>query len=278
MMYSMVLVFILGLSIGSFLNVVICRWPTMLVQAMRRDASQLLNQSISTGSVFNLAYPASHCQACKNSLRWWQNIPLLSYLLLKGQCYFCKISISPRYFLVELLMGVLALFLFLKFSWSFIFFASFFFCCLMVLIICIDWEHQFLPDLLSYLLLWAGLIVNIYGYFSPLREAVLGAVVGYLVFWLIYWGFKILAHKEGLGYGDFKLLAALGAWLGVFKLPYLVLLASLLTLLGFAARAAVSKTALNQPMAYGPGLVLAGFVLLFFQWSSPVSAGFFKFF
>jgi leader peptidase (prepilin peptidase)/N-methyltransferase len=209
--------------IGSFLNVVVYRLPLMLQRHWQREAEQFLqgdaNLPHSSGDTFNLAVPASHCPHCHHAIRWWQNIPLLSYCLLAGRCRYCQAAIPLRYPLIELLtaasFAVLAWQLdnILALSLAGIFTAA------LLALAAIDIEHQLLLDAITLPLLWLGLIVNSFGLWVPLPAALWGAVGGYLSLWCVYWIYKLITGRDGIGFGDMKLLAALGAWLGWQALP-----------------------------------------------------------
>lgn len=252
-----------GLLFGSFLNVVIYRLPIMLERAWNRQARvQLgLDETKEDKQTFNLAYPPSHCPQCQNEIRPWSNIPLLSFLLQKGRCVQCGNPIPWRYPLVELLTGVLFVIAFWHFSWTLNVLAAVLFTLFLIPIIFIDARTQLLPDILTLPLLWLGLLFNISGLFVSLSDAVLGAVVGYVSLWSLYQLFKLLTGKEGMGFGDFKLLSALGAWFGVVSLPIIALLASVIGLV-FAVILNIRK---GQSMPFGPCLAIAGWIMLIFN-------------
>ncbi|MCX7945464.1 MAG: prepilin peptidase [Hydrogenophilus sp.] len=273
----------IGLAIGSFLNVVIHRLPRILYARWRREAVALLAETDSPSSpspdsssspfpygssLLALAYPSSHCPHCRTPLRWYDNIPLLSWLLLRGRCRSCHHAISLRYPLVELLAAVALFISLVRFSLTpQALFAALFLCTLLTLA-AIDWETQLLPDQLTQPLLWLGLLLNHSNLFAPLADAVLGAAIGYLLLWSLYWLFKLLTGKEGMGYGDFKLLAALGAWLGWSALPTILLIgAGAGAAFGLLLRL-TGRLASGQPFPFGPFLALGGSVALF----SPTAA------
>lgn len=255
--------FLFGLLFGSFLNVVIYRLPLMLERAWTLQARSQLGLSVDEkdSKPFTLAYPPSHCPVCKAEIKPWSNIPILSFLLQKGRCAGCHAPISWQYPLVELLTGLLFVAVYWKFGWSLQALAGVIFVLFVVPMFFIDAKTQLLPDILTIPFLWLGLIFNIPAYFTTLSDAVLGAVIGYMSLWIIFQIFRLLTGKEGMGFGDFKLLAALGAWFGVVSLPVLALLASVIGLL-FAVILKVSK---GQPMPFGPYLVISGLVMLLFQ-------------
>lgn len=262
---------VLGLLIGSFLNVVIYRLPRMLELQWEREVAEYATSAGSEQAVlgtpepeaFNLMVPRSRCQACGHQLRWFENIPILSYLALRGKCSACGTAISARYPLVELLVGGLFFYCAQRFgigatglSWAF-------FCSMLVAMAFIDWDTTLLPDNLTLPLLWAGLLASAAGWIEvPLAQAVLGAAGGYLSLWLVYWGFKLATGKDGMGYGDFKLFAALGAWFGWPALVPLILMASVVgACVGIAMKFA-SKLRAGGYVPFGPFLVGAGLAAL----------------
>jgi leader peptidase (prepilin peptidase)/N-methyltransferase len=261
---AVVAALVVGLCVGSFLNVVVHRLPKMLERRWRADCADLAGQPAPDEPVYNLAVPRSACPACGHRITAVENIPLVSWLALSGRCRACKVRISARYPLVELLAGLLAAAAIWRFGATPQGFAA---CALLWTLLAltfIDVDTQYLPDDLTLPLLWGGLIANLAGLFVPLQEAVAGAIAGYLVLWSIYWLFKLIRGKEGMGYGDFKLLGALGAWLGWKMLPLIVLLSSVvgavvgITLIVFKGRDH------QIPLAFGPYLAAAGAIALFF--------------
>lgn len=252
---------LLGAIVGSFLNVVIYRLPMTLEKRWQREALLQLAQPL-PGSIprFDLLLPHFRCASCQHPIAARDNIPLLSFLLLKGKARCCGEPISRRYPLVEAataMMFVLAAGIFpvgmpLLGAWILLSF-------LLVLAV-IDSHTQLLPDALTLPLLWIGLLFNLQGHFAPLEQATMGAVAGYACLWALFWLFKLLTGKEALGYGDFKLLAALGAWLGWQALPHVILLAAASGLLFTLVQRMLAKEDLNQPLAFGPWLALAGAV------------------
>lgn len=217
---------LLGLCIGSFLNVVAHRLPIMMQRAWDADLAEAQGREPEEFPRFNLFLPASHCPACKTPLKAWHNIPVISYLLLRGKCGHCKSKISLRYPVVELLCGGLFLAIGLLHPHGVVALALMAFAASLLALALIDLDTYLLPDSITLPLLWAGLLFNLFVEFVPLASAVSGAAMGYLVLWLIYQLFKLATGKEGMGYGDFKLLAAIGAWLGVTSLFSVVLFAS----------------------------------------------------
>lgn len=266
-----VVVLILSLLIGSFLNVVILRYPIMLFRSWLIDSKDLrenlpehtaLND---LDSAYTLSKPASHCPRCQNPVKAWQNIPILSYILLKGKCSGCaehgkETKISIRYPLVELATGLLSLALLIKFPFSIQLAAMLVFTWSLVAMSMIDIDHQILPDTMTLSLMWLGLLLNIDHTFVDLQSAVIGAMAGYLSLWSVYWLFKLATGKDGMGFGDFKLLAALGAWFGWQFLPMIILLSSLVgAVVGIAGIMILGRDK-NIPIPFGPYLAAAGWI------------------
>lgn len=222
----LVLSALLGLCIGSLLNVVAHRLPIMMQRAWDADLAEAQGREPEEFPRFNLFLPASHCPACKTPLKAWHNIPVISYLLLRGKCAHCSSRISMRYPLVELLCGGLFLAIALLNPPGVVALALMAFAASLLVLALIDLDTYLLPDSITLPLLWAGLLFNLFAEFVPLASAVSGAAMGYLVLWLIYQLFKLATGKEGMGYGDFKLLAAIGAWMGITSLFSVVLFAS----------------------------------------------------
>lgn len=267
MSFTLVLAAFFGLVIGSFLNVVIVRLPKIMQlefeQCIAEHVGENNNDLPSTSQQFNLLWPASHCPQCKTPLRFWQNIPLLSYLWQRGRCTACQSKISVRYPLVECVTAIFSVFAVIHFGAQLSTLYILLFAYLSIALAFIDWDTQLLPDSLTYSLLWLGLIFNLDGGFTSLHSAVLGAVAGYLALWSIYWLFKLTTGKEGMGYGDFKLLAALGAWFGWQALVPGVLVAASIGLLMSVLMMLLIKHDHRQPIPFGPALVVSGFCLLF---------------
>lgn len=254
---------ILGLLIGSFLNVLVWRLPKMLQRDWQAQAHEVLGlPEQSPTPTYNLLLPHSHCPHCDHQIRAWENIPLLSYLLLRGRCSQCTAKISPRYPITELACGLLSAFM----AWHF----GFGWQAGMVLLLTwglltlslIDAEHQLLPDVLVLPLLWLGLIVNSFELFVSLDDALWGAVLGYLCLWSVYWLFKLLTGKDGIGQGDFKLLAMIGAWGGWQSLPLTIMLASLVGAVVGALMLRWRNAQTSTPIPFGPFLAIAGWIAL----------------
>jgi len=255
---------LVGLCVGSFLNVVIYRLPKMLERGWQAQCAELRGEKPAAEPAYNLVVPRSACPACGQRITALQNVPIVSWLALRGRCAKCKAPISARYPLVEALGGLLAACAIWRFGVTPQGLAACVLLWSLLALTMIDFDTQLLPDGITLPLLWAGLIVNLWGVFASLPNAVIGAVAGYLSLWTIYWLFKLIRGKEGMGYGDFKLLGALGAWLGWQVLPVIVLLSSVvgavigITLIVFKGRDH------NVPLAFGPFLAIAGAIALFF--------------
>ena len=255
---------VLGLTVGSFLNVVIHRLPKMMEQQWERECAEFLGKETPESEPYSLAFPGSHCPSCNAEIKPIQNIPVLSYLFLRGRCANCSVSIPIRYPLVELLTAVIWVLCGLSFGVSNALAAAMFLTAVLISLTAIDLDHQLLPDNLTLPLLWVGLLINIDATFVPVESAVLGAVFGYLCLWSVYWLFKIITGKEGMGYGDFKLLAALGAWFGVSALPTIVLISSLVGAVTGIALIVMRRQDRETPMPFGPFLAGAGLIHLFY--------------
>ncbi|MEW6765657.1 MAG: A24 family peptidase [Pseudomonadota bacterium] len=264
LLYTTLILF--GLAVGSFLNVVILRLPKMLEARWKGECQEFLGQASEgvTPERFNIAFPASHCPSCGHPLRWWENLPLISYLLLRGRCSACKTRISPQYPLVEAAAAALAVLAATQVPFGWPLLLALVFVWVLLTLTVIDLNTMLLPDQLTLSLLWLGLLVNVGGMFAPLQDAVIGAAAGYLSLWTVYHGFRLLTGKEGMGYGDFKLLAALGAWMGWQALPGIILLSSLVgAVIGIALILLRGKDK-NTPIPFGPYLAIAG--LIWFCW------------
>ena len=256
---------VFSLVIGSFLNVVIYRLPQQLYRRWQEEAQALADTNLSPPDETaedTLLWPASRCPKCLTPIKPWHNIPLLGYLLLRGRCNHCEEKISLQYPLIELISGVLVVvaFAILGFTIGGIYAAIFTF--VLITLAAIDANEKLLPDQLTLPLLWLGLLINIDGTFVPLSEAVIGAVSGYLFLWTIYWLFKLATGKEGMGYGDFKLLAALGAWLGWQMLPLIVLVSSALGAVVGLCMIFFGSSGRNSQIPFGPFLASAGWIAM----------------
>ncbi|MEX5746409.1 A24 family peptidase [Massilia sp. X63] len=267
-----------GLLVGSFLNVVIHRIPKMMQRESDNYVAQESGKELPHTERYNLMVPRSACPHCGHQITAMENIPVISWLALRGKCRKCKAPISPRYPAVELLTGVLAGVLVWTFGSGLAGLATLLFLFLLVAMTFIDVDTQLLPDDLTYPLLWAGLLVNLHGTFVPLQDAVIGAAAGYLVLWSVYWLFKLVTGKEGMGYGDFKLLAALGAWLGWQMLPAIILLSSVVGAVVGISLIVFAKRGRDKPIPFGPYLAAAGLIALLYgssisAWLQAVVAG-----
>ncbi len=247
---------LLGLIVGSFLNVVVHRLPLMLQRQWQVDAG-----GAPPGERYDLAFPPSHCPQCKTSIAWRHNVPLLGWLWLRGRCAACQAPISARYPALELAAGLLAAAAALRFGPGFTALAAIGLSLTLLTLTLIDIDHMLLPDVITLPGIWVGLLLNLGGTFTDLNSAVLGAVAGYLALWLVYHLFKWLTGKEGMGYGDFKLLALLGAWLGWQALPACILLASLVGTAYALIAIARGAQARQQPFPFGPFLALGFWVV-----------------
>ena len=255
---------ILGLIVGSFLNVVIHRLPKMMEQQWERECAECRGENTPEARPYSLAFPGSHCPSCNAEITALQNIPVVSYLLLRGHCANCGVSISIRYPLIELTTALVWVLCGLTFGVSNALAAAMLLTAVLISLTAIDLDHQLLPDSLTLPLLWIGLLINMNTTFVTLESAVLGAVFGYLSLWSVYWLFKVITGKEGMGYGDFKLLAALGAWFGVSALPTIVLLSSLVGAIVGLGLIATGRQGRETPMPFGPFLAGAGLIHLFY--------------
>ncbi|AWB68727.1 prepilin peptidase [Saccharobesus litoralis] len=259
------------LCIGSFLNVVIHRLPKMLEKEFLCECREYLTDELKkpsndqqTDQTYNLVKPNSTCPSCNTAIKPWHNIPIFGWLTLRGKCANCQNPISVRYPLVELLTGVTGAFAAWYFGYGLAAFAAIIFTCLIIAMTFIDLDSMLLPDQLTLPLLWLGLLVNYQAIFVPLHDAVLGAVLGYLALWSIFWLFKLVTGKEGMGYGDFKLLAALGAWMGYQALLPIILISSFV---GAVLGIIILKTRKDeeQRIPFGPYLAIAGWIAFYWR-------------
>lgn len=253
----------LGLLVGSFLNVVIYRLPLMMETRWRRDCCELLElEPERQEAPLNLATPNSHCPQCKAAIKPWHNVPVLSYLLLGGKCSNCAARISPRYPIIELVTGLMTLSLAWFFDVSPALLGAVLLTWSLIALTMIDFDHQLLPDDITLPLLWLGLLFNLGGTYVSVADAVVGAMAGYLILWTVYQCFRLLTGKEGMGYGDFKLLAALGAWLGWQMLPEIILLSSVVGAVCGIALMVIKRRGKEIPIPFGPYLAIAGWLAL----------------
>lgn len=267
---------VLGLLVGSFLNVVVYRLPLMMQRDWRLQAREVLElPAEQPAEPFDLARPASACPACGHKIRAWENIPLVSWLVLRGKCSSCKAPISKRYPLVELAAGLLSAYVAWHFGFSWQAAAIMLLTWGLLAMSLIDADHQLLPDSLVLPLLWGGLIVNSQGLFAPLEAALWGAVAGYLSLWSVYWLFKLLTGKDGMGYGDFKLLAMIGAWGGWQVLPLTILLSSVVGAVLGSILLRMRNAEGGTTIPFGPYLAIAGWVALL--WGEAITASYLQF-
>jgi leader peptidase (prepilin peptidase)/N-methyltransferase len=260
---------LLGLLVGSFLNVVIHRLPKMLERDWQAQCAELRDESLPQVEPLSLVSPRSRCPDCGHPISALENIPIVSYVFQRGRCRSCKARISLRYPVVEALTGILSGYAAWRFgpTWAAAGAIAFVWC--MIALTFIDFDTQLLPDSITLPLLWGGLLLNLGGTYVDLQSAVLGAVAGYLALWSVYWGFKLVTGKEGMGYGDFKLLAAIGAWLGWKMLPLTILASSLVGAVVGIALIVFVKHGRNIPIPFGPYLAAAGLIALF--WGKPLT-------
>ncbi len=254
--------FVLGLMVGSFLNVVIHRLPLMMERDWQAQYQECLGESPAEAAPLNLAQPASRCPHCGHRIRFYENIPVLSYLWLRGKCSSCQATISIRYPLIELLTGVLSAVIAWHFGFGLQAGAALLLTWALIALSMIDVDHQLLPDAITLPLLWLGLALSLFPVFADMRSSLIGAIAGYLSLWTVYQLFKLVTGKEGMGFGDFKLLAALGAWMGWQALPVIVLLSSAVGALLGGAMIAIQGRDRAQPIPFGPYLAIAGWIAL----------------
>lgn len=253
----------LGLMVGSFLNVVIYRLPKMMEREWQQQCAELRGETPVASPAFNLMVPRSACPHCHHAISAWENIPVLSYLWLRGKCKGCGAAISPRYPLVEALTGLLCAYAASHFGFGAAAAGALLLIWALIALTAIDFDTQLLPDDITLPLLWTGLLFNLFGTFTSLPDAVLGAVFGYLILWSVYWLFKLVTGKEGMGYGDFKLLAALGAWMGWQMLPLIILSSSFVGAVVGVTLIIALKRGRNIPIPFGPYLAGGGLIALF---------------
>lgn len=276
---------VLGLLVGSFLNVVIYRLPKMMERDWQNQCRDFLANDGDIASLpnnnakqepFNLMVPASRCPHCGHKIKPWENVPIISYIFLRGKCANCKTGISPRYPIIELVTGLLsvAVIYYVGVNWSGL--AALIFTWSLIALTMIDLDTYLLPDDITLPLLWLGLIANSFGAFTDLPSALWGAIAGYLALWSVYKLFKLLTGKEGMGYGDFKLLAALGAWMGWQMLPQIILLSSLVGAVIGIGMIVIRGRDKNIPIPFGPYLAIAGWIA--FIWGDTINQSYLKLF
>ena len=271
---------ILSLLIGSFLNVVILRMPIMMFRNWKEECQGMEEELPDHPAIkdlskpYNLVTPASHCPSCSAPVKPWMNIPVISWIFLRGKCASCGTRIGLRYPLVEIVTAVMSGLLLLKFEWGWPLLAMLVFTWLLITMSVIDIDHKILPDTLTLGLLWLGLLLNTQGMFTDLQSAVLGAALGYGVLWGFFWVFKLLTGKDGMGYGDFKLLAALGAWFGFQSLLTIIIMSSVVGAVVGIAGVIVLGRDRQVPIPFGPYLAMAGWIVA--MWGNEITQWYFS--
>jgi leader peptidase (prepilin peptidase)/N-methyltransferase len=260
---------VFGLMVGSFLNVVIHRLPIMMQRDWAAQCAELNNTPIPPAEPLSLARPRSRCPKCGHTISALENLPILSWIILRGKCKACAAPISPRYPLTEAATGLLFAFAAWHFGFSLAGLGALVLIGGLIALTGIDFDTQLLPDDITLPMLWLGLALNLFNAYTDLKSAVIGAMMGYLVLWSVYWGFKLITGKEGMGYGDFKLLAALGAWLGWQMLPMVILLSSLVGAAVGISLMVFARHGRGVPIPFGPYLASAGVIALI--WGKPLT-------
>jgi len=281
---SLVIVFasLFGLIVGSFLNVVIYRLPLMQIRAEKAYCIETYcaelqkNQDTTSNEPFNLVLPRSHCPHCKHQITAWENIPVFSYLWQGGKCTGCRQPISWRYPLIEIISALLAGIVAWRFGLSWQLLAALFLTWALLAASLIDFDHQILPDDIMLPFLWLGILCNLFDLYTNITDSIIGAMMGYLILWSVFWIFKLLTGKEGMGYGDFKLLALLGAWMGWQALPAIILLSSVVGAILGITLILFKKQQRGQPMPFGPYLAGAGWINLL--WGNEILRFYFDYF
>ena len=264
---------LLSLMVGSFLNVVILRLPKMMELEWQAEIAEASGDETAEQERFNLSHPRSRCNQCNHMIAWYENIPVISWVVLRGKCSECATPISKRYPLIEVLTAIIGAFIGYRFGLGLEGFGLLLLSWSLIALTFIDIDHQLLPDRITLPLVWLGLLLNTQEVFTTLSSAVWGAAAGYLSLWLVYWGFKLLTGKEGMGYGDFKLLAAIGAFGGVGVLPLTILLSSIVGVILTLLIAATGKRSVSEPLPFGPYLAIAGWVAII--WGDPINDWYF---
>ena len=266
------IIFIVGLLVGSFLNVVIYRLPIMMNRGWKKECTEYLELEPAEGDdeVFNLTLPLSRCPGCDTPIKPYQNIPVVSYIFLRGKCAQCKAHISLRYPLIEAFTGILSAIV----AWHFGYGVELLFALLLtwslVALSFIDIDHQLLPDSINFPLLWGGLFLSLFSIYTDAHSSIIGALAGYLSLWTVYQAFKLITGKEGMGYGDFKLLAVFGAWIGWQYLPLIILLSSIVGAVIGVSMIILVKKDKNIPIPFGPYLAVAGWIALL--WGDKINS------
>lgn len=265
---------LLGLTVGSFLNVVIYRLPVMMQREWEAQCAELSGQMPEQQGTFNLSTPRSRCPHCQHAITAIENIPVISYLFLGGKCRACGSPISIRYPVIEAVTGVMSAVVAWHFGFSWACLAALMLTWSLIALTFIDLDHQLLPDKITLPLVWLGIFFNLFGLFTDLASSVIGAIAGYLVLWSIYHLFRLLTGKEGMGYGDFKLLAALGAWLGWQFLPMIILISSLVGAVVGMTLVLLKNHQRDIPIPFGPYLAAAGWIALI--WGESINRVYLK--
>lgn len=267
--YIVIIISILiGLIIGSFLNVVIVRYPIILETQWKRECRRYLNLPLGPKPRFNLLLPSSHCPQCKKPIKIIHNIPVVSYLLLRGRCINCKKKISIHYILVELLAAILSVLIMIRYQVTWHSLAVLLFTYLLIVLSFIDVHKHFLPDSITLPTLWLGLFLNLFSVFVTPRKAIFGAILGYGILWIVATSYRLIRRKRGIGNGDFKMLGMIGAWLGVEAVLNTIVLAVFLGLLSSTLFLFLKKISFNNPIPFGPFIAIGGWVTLL--WGSSV--------
>lgn len=270
-----VFIILTGLSVGSFLNVVIFRLPLILEKEWRQQCHEFLEiNDKEKAEKISLSSPASACPKCQHKIRFWENIPVISYILLRGKCSSCGNKISVQYPIIEIITALLSLIIAIHFGVSGETVAALLLTWSLISLTMIDFHTQLLPDNITLPLIWLGLIVNTSGLFTDLQSSVIGAISGYLILWLVFHAFKLITGKEGMGYGDFKLLAALGAWMGWQFLPQIIILSSLVGAIIGISMMIFLKHDRNKPIPFGPYLAIAGWIAM--VWGQQINSTWLK--
>lgn len=272
-------VLFLGLSFGSFLNVIAYRLPKMMERDWKLECHEFLEMDPpdldDKLSSLNLAMPASACPNCGHKIRFWENIPVISYLLLRARCSSCATAISIQYPVVELLTGLASVVVAYTFGVTIQTVAALIFTWVLIALTLIDLKKQLLPDSITIPLLWSGILLSLFNVFTDVNASVIGAIAGYMLLWSVYQLFKLLTKKEGMGFGDFKLLAALGAWAGYSYLPQIILISSVVGSIIGISMLVIGKTKQQQPIPFGPYLAIAGWIALL--WGETINTTYLSF-
>lgn len=261
-----------GLLVGSFLNVVIYRLPIIMEREWRMQCDELNGNESKPMEAFTLSIPRSRCPHCSHEITALENIPVISYLILGGKCKQCKAAISKRYPLIEALTGLLSGIVAWQFGFDWTCAGGLLLTWSLIALTFIDVDHQLLPDSITLPLLWLGILFNLFAVYTDLQSSVIGAIAGYMTLWLVFHGFKLATGKEGMGYGDFKLLAALGAWLGWSFLPSIVLLSSLVGAVIGITLVVFRQHQRDIPIPFGPYLATAGWIAL--VWGEAINTAY----